>query len=1416
MRQFHALLLLLLLSLTTACNNFTSFHSGERCDSLHNELASMRYMGMELFGSVVDSVIQAEDDVDCMAFLMNSKAYVAMMEMDYKRAAAIYDSVISTASNELDRLEANVGMLRLCNRVSANKEFFDYRADAMRSIHRIDEEMASLSDIYVLRFNRLLIDYNAVSANYFAGLGLYKEYQEAVGKVTGLLSQVPDTASALMAGLATSSLRTKTLADRFASLFRGVTQSQTAGYKWLSAHYKLMTSMMLRDSVVVDSLYALSPGRFVRLCGDSVALDDLSCHLAEQALDEFADCGDRYMVIKGLALLASCHIYAGRYETSLDISDIAIDEVNRYYAEYYPALDTLPRYMLYQAEDSLEIMRMSIEGMINIPECMLLIRNEVSCAYAALGDKEASDMNRNSYLDLLRVIRQNREIESRAKSAADGAKRMLRMILVLCGVIVVALVLFVVLLKRWRRRNRRYTSNLMRLLSLCKELARFPLTREFVDSDDVNSHLSALLSQSLRSITGELQQLSLVAPDEPSAGEFVSDYPIDDSTVMRLVYSRKPSGDTNAFVKLVVPYVQAAKVESCKLVDMGDERMRIEELNLSYAMNLREHKRDNVMKRAALSVASGIRPYMNRMYNELRKISSVANDDAAALSKRLVYVAELTDKIGELNTILERWIKMRRGELSLNIENFTVQELFDIISKSAQAFMLKGIKLNVRPTTAVVKADKALTRVMINTWAENASKFTPEGGVVEVTADSADSYVEISVKDSGVGLSADDIRTIMDEKVYDASTIGADGGDAVRKNKGGGFGLMNCKGIIEKYKKTDSFFSVCSMNVESEKGVGSRFSFRLPRGVIRTLLVLLSFVPCALYAQRPLGHVTSLADSVYLSNVSGQFENTLYYAGRVLDELNSFYAANGGNGNKLVLSGSGEAAEVQWWHEGFGLDSLMDEVYYNILDVRNESAVAMLALQYWDDYRYNNNAYTALYRLVHEDKELEVFYLTARRQANICQVAVVLCFTVLLVIVLASLLYYFKNCVINRMNMYTALEVNRRMLKIINGTRFEVGELAALLANELFDSLSELLRISAVEVAISDAAGGKLQYASSSPSGYEHLKLYMQKAFEDEKMSVVANGRIVLFPLLVSASEGNKCVGVVAFEAVNAISFNERLMLEVVVGYVASAGYHAAVGMEREYRNFDELVEENRRIKYEENMLHVQNQVMDNSLSMIKHETIYYPSRIRDLVMRLMAEGGDDASRKERVAVMFELMEYYNSVYGVLITCAAEKPSDATFDVARLSIDEIVGESITFAKKRAKRVGISLNLQYRASGEMFHGDRDLVLFLMESLLAELVAAGGDGALQISARPENGQLCVEILDERRHLGSEELSLMFMPSSHNLVAGGDSLSGTGFLVAKEIVRMHEDFMGIYGGRMEAYDRNDGTVICFTLPK
>lgn len=66
----------------------------------------------------------------------------------------------------------------------------------------------------------------------------------------------------------------------------------------------------------------------------------------------------------------------------------------------------------------------------------------------------------------------------------------------------------------------------------------------------------------------------------------------------------------------------------------------------------------------------------------------------------------------------------------------------------------------------------------------------------------------------------------------------------LQKNKGHGFGLMNCKGIIDKYKKTNEIFRVCLFRIESELGKGSRFYFRLPKGVRKVLmLVLIAFLP---------------------------------------------------------------------------------------------------------------------------------------------------------------------------------------------------------------------------------------------------------------------------------------------------------------------------------------------------------------------------------------------------------------------------------------------------------------------------------------------------------------------------------------------------------------------------------------------
>ena len=203
---------------------------------------------------------------------------------------------------------------------------------------------------------------------------------------------------------------------------------------------------------------------------------------------------------------------------------------------------------------------------------------------------------------------------------------------------------------------------------------------------------------------------------------------------------------------------------------------------------------------------------------------------------------ELVTTINEYNDILALWIKMKQGSLSLNIETFGLNELFDLIRKGGRAFEMKQQQLEVTPTDTCVKADKALTLFMINTLAENARKYTPKGGKVKVYANPTEEYVEISVEDTGYGLSEEDVTRIVGEKLYNSQEIGVlDAADReeLLKNKGSGFGLMNCKGIIEKYRKTNEVFRVCLFNVESTLGKGSRFYLRFAKGVRKKLMVFI-------------------------------------------------------------------------------------------------------------------------------------------------------------------------------------------------------------------------------------------------------------------------------------------------------------------------------------------------------------------------------------------------------------------------------------------------------------------------------------------------------------------------------------------------------------------------------------------------
>lgn len=125
----------------------------------------------------------------------------------------------------------------------------------------------------------------------------------------------------------------------------------------------------------------------------------------------------------------------------------------------------------------------------------------------------------------------------------------------------------------------------------------------------------------------------------------------------------------------------------------------------------------------------------------------------------------------------------------------------------------KSIELNADLDDVYVEADEdLLSQVWIN-LISNSIKFTPEGGQIDVTLRQNGSRVEFRIKDTGIGIAADQHELIFD-RFFKSDKARS------RKVGGSGLGLSLVKKIVEMHQG--------SVVVESELGQGSVFIVTLP------------------------------------------------------------------------------------------------------------------------------------------------------------------------------------------------------------------------------------------------------------------------------------------------------------------------------------------------------------------------------------------------------------------------------------------------------------------------------------------------------------------------------------------------------------------------------------------------------------
>ena len=1417
-----------------SCTDMVPTKEVRLIDSLNGKAYAYRYRSLDSSYKYADAAYrQVNFYKSGKAEASNNLGFCAYMNMDFDRAEALHKEVYKLTKNELELLIADIGLMKICQRTAMNKEYYDYRNSALRRMKRIREE----SDLFADRHETLRLDY--AFTEFFIVSSIYYYYLQQRQEAIDALNQIPEDealtdtnqllyyhyikGSASLVEANNPEERKLREFDQLYYTWRTAVQSKNPYFEGngLQGLANLMVSPTNFEFYRVRRTHALDQFDF--------PVDSLMpLRMAQLALEKFQEYDDLYQIAGAYVSIGKYLNAHGRYSEALDTLTKALDCVNQHHLLYYHyKADTLDKLWPYAEGDTTYtgVPWITEEKVKTVPEWISRIREQLSVSYAGLGMKHASDYNRNIYLDILNFTRQDKELESRYISLEAGSRQMTLVL----SVVIVGLVLVVILWwffnKSSKTRNQVDVERLQQILSLC---------RDITSSIPMNV---PLIQQGIDQLFGK-GRMTLEIPEEGKAA---------------LVPVHRLSKDEKALVHVLEPYIIWAADNEQMVEALSDERIQLEKQRYVYEQHIAGNKRQNLIKKACLAIVNGINPYIDRILNEVHKLTEKGYiDDEKIKKEKYQYIDELVTTINEYNDILALWIKMKQGTLSLNIETFGLNELFDLLGKGRRAFEMKEQTLEIEPTHAMVKADRALTLFMINTLAENARKYTPEGGVIKVYARTTDSYVEISVEDNGRGISAEDVAQIIGEKVYDSRVIGmknATDADELKENKGSGFGLMNCKGIIEKYKKTNELFRVCVFNVESELGKGSRFYFRLPSGVRKVIGVLLCLLlpfgmGSCLYDPIPpmlqdtdsivvitdsayedlLDAASDYANAAYFANVDEQYEIALQYADSAILLLNEHYqkyARPDATHRYMKLVGEGIPAEILWWNE------LFDSDYHVILDIRNEAAVAFLALKQLDAYSYNNSAFTDLYKLQGEDQTLEGYCRQLERSNINKTVGIILCFVLLIVSLVGYYLLYLRKRIQNRLSLEQVLEINQKVFaaslirpqeqenaEALQREESTLKEIPQRIVDEAFGSVNELLTIDRMGIAVYNETTHLLEYASSP--GQEMPEM-VQLCFDSREY--ISEQHRQAIPLMVEAGGEHQCVGVLYLERREGTEQEtDRLLFELVARYVAIVVFNAVVKLATKYRDIESAHEETQRASWEDSMLHVQNMVLDNCLSPIKHETIYYPNKIKQIIGRLNAQNLSEKEEKEAVETMTELIEYYKGIFTILSSCASRQLEEVTFRRTTIPVQELFETAGKYFKKSVKNRMDKIELEMAPIDARVIGDVNQLRFLLENLIDEALTVHEDGVLRLQARKDDEYIRFLFTDTRREKSVLELNQLFYPNLARMTSGEKGeLRGTEYLVCKQIIRDHDEFAGRRGCRINAEPaEGGGFTVYFTIPR
>jgi PAS domain S-box-containing protein len=331
---------------------------------------------------------------------------------------------------------------------------------------------------------------------------------------------------------------------------------------------------------------------------------------------------------------------------------------------------------------------------------------------------------------------------------------------------------------------------------------------------DVNPYLVEILGYSYEEFLGkELWEIGIFKNIEESKAAFIE---LQNKGFIRfedMPLETKNGKPINVEYVSNVYLVDDAKVIQCNIRDIT-ERKNAEELHRESETRLRELNatKDKFFSIIAHDLKS---PFTSIIGLSELLAEQVGKKDYDGIDEYAKMIQSSSWRAMDLLTNLMEWSRSQTGRMEFNPVSINIVELINEVSELLNdAAKQKSITITrLLPASLVLFADKPMINTVLRNLISNAIKYTNIGGKIEIYSTSREKELEVTVCDSGVGITKGALEKLFHIE-ESRSTPGT------QDEEGTGLGLILCMDFVSKHGGR--------IWAESEPGNGSRFVFSIP------------------------------------------------------------------------------------------------------------------------------------------------------------------------------------------------------------------------------------------------------------------------------------------------------------------------------------------------------------------------------------------------------------------------------------------------------------------------------------------------------------------------------------------------------------------------------------------------------------